>query len=81
MDRLPYTIESVSLRASGDVALSGSETVLLDLDPLGATNHNGGSIVFWSRQKALYRCAGENANPANAQNLDNYFGELATHQC
>ncbi|HET6862126.1 MAG TPA: PQQ-dependent sugar dehydrogenase, partial [Pyrinomonadaceae bacterium] len=33
--------------ASGDVALAGSETVILELNDLsGATNHNGGAIHF-----------------------------------
>jgi subtilisin family serine protease len=33
--------------ASGDVAVPGSETVILELDPLSAaTNHNGGAIHF-----------------------------------
>jgi glucose/arabinose dehydrogenase len=30
--------------ANGDVALAGSETILLELNFLGATNHNGGAI-------------------------------------
>src|SRR4029077_18116440 len=33
--------------ANGDVAMSGSEVAILDLDNLsGATNHNGGAIHF-----------------------------------
>jgi len=61
--------------ANGDIAQTDSEQVILDLDPLGATNHNGGSIVFGPDRK-LYVTTGENANPANSQNLDNYLGKV-----
>jgi hypothetical protein len=30
--------------ANGDVAMPGSEVVLLDLENLSATNHNGGAL-------------------------------------
>jgi glucose/arabinose dehydrogenase len=62
--------------ASGDVALAGSETVLLELDPLStATNHNGGAIHFGNDGK-LYIGVGENANGANAQTLGNLLGKV-----
>lgn len=62
--------------ANGDVVLAGSESVVLDLDPLsGATNHNGGAMHFGKDGK-LYVATGENANGANAQNLDTYHGKL-----
>jgi glucose/arabinose dehydrogenase len=61
--------------ASGDVALPGSEVVLVDLEPLGATNHNGGAIHFGKDGK-LYVAVGENAVPSNAQTLDNRLGKI-----
>lgn len=62
--------------ANGDVAVAGSETILLTLDPLSsATNHNGGAMHFGPDGK-LYVAVGENAHPANAQNLDTYHGKL-----
>ena len=62
--------------ANGDRALDGSETVILEVDPLsGANNHNGGAMAFGADKK-LYIGVGENANPANSQNLDNYLGKL-----
>ena len=42
--------------ANGDVAVAGSEVVLLDLDNLsGATNHNGGALAFGAGRQALCR--------------------------
>ncbi|WP_460971962.1 PQQ-dependent sugar dehydrogenase [Spirosoma migulaei] len=61
--------------ANSDVASIGSELILLDLDPLSATNHNGGSLAFGPDQK-LYVGVGDNANPPNSQNLDNYLGKV-----
>jgi len=62
--------------AAGDLAVPGSEVVLLDLDDLsGATNHNGGALHFGPDGK-LYAGVGENANPAHAQSLTNLLGKL-----
>jgi glucose/arabinose dehydrogenase len=58
-----------------DVVLAGSEQVLMDLETLGATNHNGGSIHFGPDGK-LYIAVGENANSANAQSLSNRLGKM-----
>ena len=62
--------------AGGDVAVAGSEVVLLNLDNLSsATNHNGGAIHFGPDGK-LYVAVGENANPANSQTLANVLGKV-----
>ena len=62
--------------ANGDVAVAGSETVILELNNLSsATNHNGGAIHFGPDGK-LYVAVGENANGANAQTLSNRLGKL-----
>jgi glucose/arabinose dehydrogenase len=62
--------------AVGDLALPGSETDILDLDPLSAaTNHNGGAIHFGLDGK-LYIGVGENANPANSQTLSTLLGKV-----
>ena len=62
--------------ANGDVALAGSESIVLELDPLsGATNHNGGAMHFGKDGK-LYVAIGENATSSYAQNLDTYHGKL-----
>jgi glucose/arabinose dehydrogenase len=62
--------------ANGNVAVPGSETIILELDNLsGATNHNGGAIHFGLDGK-LYVGVGENANGANAQSLNNRLGKI-----
>jgi glucose/arabinose dehydrogenase len=58
-----------------DVAVAGSEVVLLDLETLGATNHNGGAIHFGPDGK-LYIAVGENAVSSNAQSLSNRLGKI-----
>jgi glucose/arabinose dehydrogenase len=61
--------------ANGDVATPGSETVILELETLGAVNHNGGAIHFGADGK-LYVAVGDNANPPNAQTLSNRLGKM-----
>ena len=60
----------------GDTEEAGSEVALMDLNPLSsATNHNGGAIHFGLDGK-LYIAVGENANPSNAQTLNNRLGKV-----
>lgn len=61
--------------AAGDVAKAGSETVVLDLDPLTATNHNGGAMHFGKDGK-LYAAVGENTRRDSAQRATSYFGKM-----
>ena len=61
--------------ANGDVAVAGSETVLVDLENLTAGNHNGGAIHFGPDGK-LYAAVGENAVASNAQTLNNRLGKI-----
>src|SRR5678815_2938269 len=62
--------------AAGDVAMPGSETVVMDLNDLStATNHNGGAIHF-GPDGFLYVAVGENANPLNAQSLSTRLGKM-----
>lgn len=61
--------------ANGNTA-AGSETVILELDPLtSAQNHNGGAIHFGTDGK-LYIGVGENAQRTNAQTLTNLLGKI-----
>ena len=77
-----YTVSSIPVHnrvsrftANGDVVVPNSETVILELDNLSATNHNGGAIHFGPDGK-LYAGVGENANGANSQTLANLLGKL-----
>jgi glucose/arabinose dehydrogenase len=73
----PSTHNRISrFTANGDVAVAGSEVVILELNNLSsATNHNGGAIHFGPDGK-LYVGVGENANSANSQSLSNLLGKM-----
>ncbi|WP_193212588.1 PQQ-dependent sugar dehydrogenase [Luteolibacter marinus] len=60
----------------GNIALPGSEKVLLELDNLSKTGwHNGGGLAFGKDGK-LYVSTGENAEGPNAQKTGNLLGKL-----
>jgi glucose/arabinose dehydrogenase len=61
--------------ANGDVAVAGSEVVILELDNLSATNHNGGALAFGPDGK-LYAAVGDNAIGSNAQSTGNLLGKM-----
>ena len=62
--------------ASGDVALAGSETIVMEMPNLStATNHNGGALHF-GPDGNLYVAVGDNANGANAQSLSTRLGKM-----
>lgn len=62
--------------AAGDVAVAGSETVILDLNNLTtATNHNGGALHVGPDGK-LYVAVGDNATGSNSQSLSNLLGKI-----
>ena len=61
--------------ANGDVAVAGSELVLLELDTLTSGFHSGGALRFGVDGK-LYVAVGDNGTPSNAQTLDNVLGKM-----
>ncbi|MDQ3177912.1 MAG: PQQ-dependent sugar dehydrogenase, partial [Actinomycetota bacterium] len=65
-------------KANGDVAVPGSEEVLMDFETLGtSTTHNGGSIHFGPDGK-LYIVTGENAQQGGtvAQSMNSLLGKM-----
>ena len=58
-----------------NVALAGSETILLSLDPVTSIYHNAGGIKFGLDGK-LYISVGEDTVSTNAQTLSNRLGKV-----
>ena len=62
--------------ASGDIAVPGSERILLDLNPLSAAvNHNGGAVHFGPDGK-LYIATGDNGRGRNSEEFTNLLGKI-----
>ncbi len=84
---LYYTVNSSGIHnrvsrftMNGDVVVSGSELVLLELETLSdqSVSHNGGAMAFGKDGK-LYIATGDNqqkVTPHVSQNLDSYFGKI-----
>jgi glucose/arabinose dehydrogenase len=65
--------------ANPDVVLAGSEEILVDLDPLSASNHNGGALHF-GPDGHLYVGVGENARWLEAQRVGNRLGKILRYE-
>lgn len=61
--------------ANGNFTLPGSETILLDLDPMAGAIHNAGAMAFGTDGK-LYIATGDGANANSAQQLTNLLGKI-----
>jgi glucose/arabinose dehydrogenase len=61
--------------ANGDVAVAGSEMILLEGETVTDIYHNGGGLAFGLDGK-LYLTMGEDNNPNNSQNLTKYKGKM-----
>jgi glucose/arabinose dehydrogenase len=67
----------VRANATNTAIVSGSEKLVFRLNNLSsATNHNGGDIHFSPANKLLYIATGDNAQPSNAQSLNNLKGKI-----
>jgi glucose/arabinose dehydrogenase len=63
------------LTANGNMAVPGSELVLLDLPALGTIAHQGGAIHFGNDGK-LYVAVGDHQISENVQSLSNPLGKM-----
>jgi glucose/arabinose dehydrogenase len=68
-------IDRYQVSSNPNVADAGSATPIINFANLGPTNHNGGWIGF-GRDGYLYATVGDNANSANAQNINTLFGKI-----
>ena len=68
-------VSRFTANAAGDLALAGSEDVILELDPHSAGNHNGGAMHFGA-DGDLYIACGDNATGTNSQSLDTRHGKM-----
>ena len=68
-------IVRVTANATGDLALAGSLTPIMELNNLSAGNHNGGAMHFGIDGK-LYVAVGDNAVGSNAQSITTRLGKI-----
>jgi glucose/arabinose dehydrogenase len=61
--------------ANGDIAVSGSEVILMDFEPLVNSIHNGGGMVF-DPDGTLYLAVGNDNVNSNSQDKTNYKGKI-----
>ncbi len=69
-------ISRIVVSAANPNVSDSTETVLVDLPTLNATNHNGGALHFSPVDGKLYVAVGENALSSNAQSLTTPLGKI-----
>jgi glucose/arabinose dehydrogenase len=61
--------------ANGNYAVPGSETIIINIDQLSGTIHNGGAMVFGLDSK-LYISVGDGGDGQMAQNMNSLRGKI-----
>jgi glucose/arabinose dehydrogenase len=78
---LYYTVKNQNrnrisrIKAQGDAMIPNSEEILLDLEPMSGTIHNGGAMAFGADGK-LYISVGDGANGGLSQNMNSVLGKF-----
>ena len=60
----------------GDLAVPGSERILVDFPPLGLSNHHNSGALHFGTDGKLYVAVGDAGFSEYAQSLDNPFGKI-----
>ena len=60
----------------GDLVVPGSERVIIELDPMTGTVHNGGALAFGPQDQMLYISTGEAGKGLNSQDTSNVLGKI-----
>jgi len=60
----------------GDLVVPGSERVIIELDPMTGTVHNGGALAFGPQDRMLYISTGEAGKGLNSQDTSNVLGKI-----
>ena len=61
--------------ANGDLAIPGSEEILMEFDQMAGTIHNGGAMAF-GQNDMLFITTGEGADAEKASDLNSFHGKI-----
>ncbi len=60
----------------GDLVVPGSERIIIEMDPMTGTVHNGGALAFGPQDGLLYISTSEAGKGVNSQDTTNVLGKI-----